>query len=225
MLSSCPVLVPGHGGIQVRNRIVIGLFIGFAFVLSAASPAAAQLTFGVKGGLNVANLSFDPDEGFTPENRMGLVAGMIVTQPLRSRFGLQVEGLYSQKGAKDEFNEEGVAFKQTFQLDYIEIPVLANIAVTSSDAVRFSVNAGPTFGFLVNDKQVTEFAGEKEEEDIDDVKSYDIGFALGGAVQTRQLIFDARYTWGLTNINDDPDDDQKVNHRVFTFTVGWLFGR
>ena len=212
--------------LSVRNRIVIGLFIGFAFLLSAASPAAAQLTFGVKGGLNVAKLSFDPDEGFTPENRMGLVVGMLVTQPLRSRFGLQLEALYSQKGTKDEFSEDGFDFKQTFELDYFEIPVLANIAVTSSDTVRFSVNAGPTFGFLVNDKQVTEFEGEKEESDIEDVKSYDIGFALGGAVQTRQLIFDARYTWGLTNLNDDPDDpDQKVKNKAFTFTVGWLFGR
>lgn len=212
--------------LSVRNRIVIGLFIGFAFLLSAASPAAAQLTFGVKGGLNVAKLSFDPDEGFTPENRMGLVVGMLVTQPLRSRFGLQLEALYSQKGAKDEFSEDGFDFKQTFKLDYFEIPVLANVAVTSSDTVRFSLNAGPTFGFLVNDKQVTEIEGEKEESDIEDVKSYDIGFALGGAVQTRQLIFDARYTWGLTNLNDDPDDpDQKVKNKAFTFTVGWLFGR
>jgi hypothetical protein len=214
--------------LSVRNRIVIGLFIGFAFLLSAASPAAAQLTFGVKGGLNVAKLSFDPDEGFTPENRMGLVVGMLVTQPLRSRFGLQVEALYSQKGAKDEFSEEGIDFKQTIQLDYIEIPVLANVAVTSTDTVRFSLNAGPTFGFLVNDKEVFEVDGEKDEDDIEDVKSYDIGFAVGGAVQTRQLIFDARYTWGLTNLNDDPDPEeasQKVKNKAFTFTVGWLFGR
>ena len=213
---------------RVRNRIVIGLFIGFAFLLSAATPAAAQLTFGVKGGLNVAKLSFDPDEGFTPENRMGLVVGMLVTQPLRSRFGLQLEALYSQKGAKDEFSEEGFDFKQTIELDYIEIPVLANIAVTSTDAVRFSVNAGPTFGFLVNSKDVSEVNGEKDEEEIDDVKSYDIGFALGGAVQTRNLIFDARYTWGLTDINDDPDPEdalQKIKNKAFTFTVGWLFGR
>ena len=212
----------------MRNRIVIGLFIGFAFLLSAATPAAAQLTFGVKGGLNVAKLSFDPDEGFTPENRMGLVVGMLVTQPLRSRFGLQLEALYSQKGAKDEFSEEGFDFKQTIELDYIEIPVLANIAVTSTDAVRFSVNAGPTFGFLVNSKDVSEVNGEKDEEEIDDVKSYDIGFALGGAVQTRNLIFDARYTWGLTDINDDPDPEdalQKIKNKAFTFTVGWLFGR
>ena len=228
MLSSCLVLVPGHGGIQVRNRIVIGLFIGFAFLLSAASPAAAQLTFGVKGGLNVAKLSFDPDEGFTPENRMGLVVGMIVTQPLRSRFGLQLEALYSQKGTKDEFfdEDEGLNVKQTIKLDYIEIPVLANIAVTSSDTARFSINAGPAFAFLVNDKEVFEVDNAEVENDIEDIKSYDIGFAIGGAVQTRQLIFDARYTWGLVNLNDDPDEpDQKVKNKAFTFTVGWLFGR
>jgi hypothetical protein len=185
------------------------------------------MNFGVKGGLNVANLSFDPDEGFTPENRMGLVVGMLVTQPIRSRFGLQIEGLYIQKGAKDEFNEEGLDIKQTFQLDYIEIPVLANIAVTSSDQVKFSILAGPAFAFLVNDKQVTEFAGEETEEDIDDVKSYDIGFSLGGAVQTRNLVFDARYTWGLVDLNDsdDPEDTQKVKNKGFMFTVGWLFGR
>jgi hypothetical protein len=204
----------------------------FALLLSTATPAAAQLTFGVKGGLNVTTLSFDPDdEGNPDENRTGFVIGGVVTQPLRNRFGVQFEVLYSQKGAKEEFTEEGFNIKQTFMLDYIEIPVLANIAVASSDNVRFSVVAGPTFSFLVNDKFKEEFDGEEFEDDLSDtvgdIKSYDIGFALGGAVRTGQLLFDARYTWGLTNLNDEPDDDdnEKAKNRAFTFTVGWLFGR
>lgn len=210
--------------LSVRNRTVIGLFLGLALLLTAASPAAAQMTFGVKGGLNVANLDFDPEDE-SPDSRMGLVLGVVVTQPIRNRFGLQIEGLYVQKGAKDEFSEEGLNFKSTFKLDYIEIPVLANIALTSSDQVKFSVLAGPSFAFLVNDKQVTEVNGDEEESDIGEVKSYDVGFALGGAVQTGQFLIDARYTWGLVNINDDPDDDGKVKNKGFMFTVGWLFGR
>lgn len=211
---------------SVRNRTVIGLFLGLALLLSAASPAAAQMTFGVKGGVNVANLSFDPEDEGSPDSRTGLVLGVVVTQPIRNRFGLQIEGLYVQKGAKDEFSEEGLNFKSTFKLDYIEIPVLANIALTSSDQVKFSVLAGPSFAFNVNAEIEEEFDGEEETTDIgDDVKAYDVGFALGGAVQTGQFLIDARYTWGLVNINDDPDDDQKVKNKGFMFTVGWLFGR
>jgi hypothetical protein len=203
----------------------MGLFLGLALFLSAATPAAAQMTFGVKGGVNIANLSFDPSEGDL-ESRTGLVVGALVTQPLRSRFGLQIEGLYVQKGAKDEVNEDGLVFKTEIKLDYVEIPVLANVALASSDNLKFSVLAGPTFSFLVSDKIREEFDGEVFEDELgDDIKSYDIGFALAGAVQTGHLVFDVRYTWGLTNLNNEADETQKVKNKSLAFTAGWLFGR
>ena len=37
------------------------------------------------------------------------------------------------------------------------------------------------------------------------------------------VVLDGRYTWGLSNINADPEDNQKVKNRVFTVSVGVMF--
>ena len=39
----------------------------------------------------------------------------------------------------------------------------------------------------------------------------------------RNVVVDARYIWGLSNINADETDDQKVKNRVFTISVGVVF--
>ena len=50
-----------------------------------------------------------------------------------------------------------------------------------------------------------------------------MGFALGGAVQIRKFVIDGRYTWGLTDINDDEGDDTTVKNGAFSLTFGLLF--
>ena len=45
----------------------------------------------------------------------------------------------------------------------------------------------------------------------------------GAGQPIRNVVIDGRYVWGLSNINADPEDDQKVKNRVFTISVGVLF--
>jgi hypothetical protein len=184
------------------------------------------MPIGVKAGLNLANLSFDPDDDDDSEIKPGLVIGVVAIWPIRAQVGLQVEALYSQKGAK--FSDDEFDFEETVHLDYIEIPVLANFTAASNDRMSFHVLAGPSFAFNVNAKAKSEFEGEEEEDDIDDeVKAADVGFIIGAAVRTGQLIFDARYNFGLMNILEDEviDEDESVKTRTFSFSVTWLIRR
>lgn len=213
----------------MRIRTVTGLILGLALLFTTATPTFAQdpMPIGVKAGLNIATLSFDPeDEDDEAESRTGLVLGVTFQKPLRARVGLQVEALYTQKGAK--FTDDEFDFEETIRLDYIEIPVLANVTATSTDRMSVHVLAGPSFAFNVNAKAKSEFEGVEEEEDIDDeVKAADVGFIIGAAVRTGQLIFDARYNFGLMNILEDEviDEDESVKTRTFTFSVTWLIRR
>jgi hypothetical protein len=179
------------------------------------------MPIGVKAGLNIATLNISDEDN--EESRAGLVLGVTFMKPLRDRVGLQVEALYSQKGAK--FSEDG--FEDTIKLDYIEIPVLANFTAGSNDRMSFHVLAGPSFAFNTKAEIRSEFDGEEETVDIgDDVKGADVGFIIGAAVQSGQLIFDARYNFGLMNILDDEEDDEEsVKTRTFTFSVTWLIRR
>lgn len=180
------------------------------------------MTIGVKAGLNVATLDISDEEG--EENKTGLVLGVTFLKPLRARVGLQVEALYSQKGVK--FSEEG--FEDTISLDYFEIPLLGNFTAASNDRMSFHVLAGPSFAFNTRAKAKSEFEGEESEEDIDDeVKAADVGFIIGAAVRTGQLVFDARYNFGLMNILEDDvvDENESVKTRTFSISVTWLFAR
>ena len=66
-------------------------------VLICASPARAQgLDFGVKGGVNVADVDVSGDgDGPSFDSRVGLVAGGFVRMPIASWLAVQAEGLLS----------------------------------------------------------------------------------------------------------------------------------
>ena len=79
-----------------------------AVLLGAGSAAAQDVSGGVKGGVNFANLVIDGDAAdLNLETRIGLVIGGFVTWPVTPRFDIQPEALVSMKGASfDEFGVE-----------------------------------------------------------------------------------------------------------------------
>ena len=185
-------------------------------LLAIATPAAAQTdpVFGAKVGINFANLSFDPEDAEeATETRTGFVAGILVVVPINARFAFQPEALYSSQGAK----AEGIDGK--IKLDYINIPLLANISLSGGDN-PISLLVGPQIGFKISAE--AEFEGEEEDLD-DDTETFDFGLVAGISATIRNFVIDGRYTWGLTNINAIDDDDQKVKNQVFTISVGILF--
>ena len=122
-------------------------------LLAIATPAAAQTdpVFGAKVGINFANLSFDPEDAEeATETRTGFVAGVLVVVPINARFSFQTEALYSQQGAKAE------GFDAKIKLDYINIPLLANINLSGGDN-PISLLVGPQIGFKISAE--SEFEG------------------------------------------------------------------
>src|SRR5687768_17620221 len=91
-------------------------------LLVFAGTATAQTTFGVKAGLNLANLSIsEADDTFEPENRTGFVAGVFVTMRGGGIFAFQPEALISMQGAKfTDGTDSGTA-----KIDYFKLPLPA----------------------------------------------------------------------------------------------------
>jgi len=198
----------------MSNRVRASvLAVAFSAILAVPALAAAQgpATVGVKGGLNIAKLSFDDEESNDVKTLSGLVAGLFITKPVSDSVGVRLEGLFSQQGAKfadGSGNDEGKV-----KLNYINVPLLLTAGTSSRESTRFTVFTGPQIGFNTSAK--LEF--DDESEDIkDDVKSTDFSWVAGVGVESGSISADARYALGLTNIaNDD-----KVKNRVFSVTVG-----
>lgn len=192
--------------------LVLGL------VALTASPAWAQGGGGVIIGANFANIEFTGSDEPNWDRRLGLVGGVFVTMPLGSSFSVQPEVLYSQKGAKAKEGGDEL----TLELDYLDIPVLAR--VTAGGPTGLVLFGGPSFGFKLRARSKVDVEGTKEETDIgNDVETFDLGLVIGAGVQSRSVLFDARYQWGLSNINKDEFDATEVKNRVFSVLLGFRF--
>lgn len=201
-------------------RLVTAILVGVC--LSGGSAAAQDVSGGVKGGVNFANLKFDGDlADINLDNRIGLVAGAFVTWPVTPRFDVQPEALISLKGAS--FDEAGV--EGDIEITYLEIPVLFRFRSPASPNTSIQLFAGPSLAFKLNAETTGEFLGISSDQDIDDdVEGFDFGVVIGAGLEAGHVTLDGRYTWGLSSINADPESqDVKVKNRVFSILAGFRF--
>lgn len=121
----------------------------FCYQCFLALPSDAQVKFGLKGGLNVTDMSLS-SKVFDASNRAGFFIGPTVKVSLPLT-GLGVDGsvLYDQRSAKIE-NESGET--QTVKQQQITIPINLRYGVGLGSLASVFLFAGPQVGFNVGDK-------------------------------------------------------------------------
>ena len=198
--------------------MIVALFGG-------GSAAMAQgVSGGVKAGVGFATLSDNSSQDVDLDKRTGIVAGGFVTWPVGQRFAIQLEGLFTQKGAA--FDQAGV--KGTTKLDYLEVPLLfvSSTAPSRPGAASFQFFAGPSIAFKVRAKGTGSFQGEEAMDfDIPDdaIDKFDLSVVAGAGVTFGHFLIEGRYTVGLTDINSSPSDPTKVRNRSLAVLAGVRF--
>ena len=127
----------------MRKLFTLAVVIAATLV---AIPAQAQFKFGLKGGLNITDMSFSSDV-FESSNRAGFFIGPTVkfTLPIVG-LGIDASALYDQREAKLKGSDK----KLKQQAINIPINLRYDIGLGSLAAVYLA--AGPQFGFNVGDK-------------------------------------------------------------------------
>lgn len=186
-----------------------------AFVLSSvasfAQQAAGTFTLQPKVGLNVASMT--ELDGSDP--RIGLAVGAEGQYQFSDLVGVSFGLLYSQQGATGEFNFMGINADQTMKLDYINVPILANVYLYKGLAVKLGIQPA----FKVNSSVKTTVNGNSKSVDLDGVKGFDFSIPVGLSYEFSNVVFDARYNFGCTKTFEKLD----CRHSVFQFTVGYKF--
>jgi opacity protein-like surface antigen len=183
---------------------LLSILTVIALVSFAAQAQAAGMYAGVKGGVNIANVGGD-DAGDT-SSRTGFQGGLFIGKHVNDQFGFRVEGLYVQKGAKADVEvTPGNTVEVTSKLDYIEFPILFVYDLTHSETMGFNLFAGPTLGFNMTAKAE---ADGGESTDIDNIKSFEFGAAIGAGLEKKMasgkaIGLDVRYSLGATSILED----------------------
>lgn len=118
-----------------------------AVAMMVAVPSHAQVKYGLKGGLNITDMSLNNDV-FKTENRTGFFIGPTVMFSLPVvGLGVDASVLYDQREAKVENSDEKI--KQ--QAVNVPINLRYGLGLGNTASVYFA--AGPQFGFNVGDSE------------------------------------------------------------------------
>lgn len=128
-----------------------------ATMLFSTSSAQAQVKFGLKGGLNVTNMSLN-SEVFDADNQTGFFIGPTVkfTLPIVG-LGIDASALYDQRDAKITVDDNGASVESKIKNQSINIPINLRYGVGLGSTASVYLFAGPQFGFNVGDKNQSLF--------------------------------------------------------------------
>ncbi|SEG41025.1 porin family protein [Flavobacterium urumqiense] len=173
-----------------------------------------DMSFGVKGGLNVSSITNANQDGVNSKSLIGFHVGFFAEFMISDKFAIQPELLYSAQGVKLESGGDNGDLK----LDYINIPVMAKYYVANT----FSLEFGPQIGFLVSAKAKS---GGVSEDIKDEIQSTDVSLGFGASYYfAERFMFGARYNLGLSRIQKDLfPGEAECKNSVFQISVGYKF--
>lgn len=192
------------------------LFLLAALVMAStcvfAQHEPGSLTLQPRIGISAADFNNTSDT----EARVGLVVGPEFEYTLSNRFSLAFGVNYSQQGT--ELKDADV----TFKMDYLTIPIVANVYLFKGFALKAGIQPG------VNLSAKLDANGTKTDIDEDMVNSFDIAIPVGLSYEFRNFVLDARYNFGLTKIFDEKklnikSVDLDSKNLGFQLTLGYKF--
>ena len=181
-------------------------------VCAMAQHEVGSFTLQPKVGINFANMT----NMNKPSMRVGLAAGLEAEYYASDIVSVSLGAIYSMQGckAKNEY------VKETLKLDYINVPILANVYVVPGLAVKLGIQPG----FCINKKIDVEIStGEEASGKLskDDVKGFDLSIPVGISYEFANFQLDARYNFGLTKAINVEKNSPK--NSVIQVTLGYKF--
>ena len=187
------------------RKVIIMAVLMLSSVAAFAQRPVGSLTVQPKIGMNFATLTKADDS----ESRIGLVAGAELEYQLSDIFSISGGALYSQQGC--EWSEDGST--RTNKLDYINIPILANVYVVKNLAVKVGVQPA----FNVNSKAKASQGDSSVQGSIEGIKTFDFSIPIGLSYEYKNIVIDGRYNFGLTKVSKYADS----KNSVFQLTLGY----
>lgn len=167
------------------------------FLATASITQAQFIQFGVKGGVNFANIK---SEKIDYSNRTSYHVGALLEIRVFQNMSFQPELLYSVQGAEQSGST-------TIDLQYVNVPMMLKFYLISN---KLSVELGPQFGFLVDNNLNNTYEAQ------------DFDFSAGGGVAvdlTKSLFVQARYMVGMSELSKKTE----AKNTTFQISLGLKF--
>ena len=188
------------------KKIMLVAALMLSSVATFAQHAVGSFNLQPKVGVSIANVT--EFKGTDP--RVGIVAGLEGEYQATDIVSVSAGVLYSMQGAKGNW---GNLIDATNRLDYINVPIMANVYVVKGLAVKLGVQPG----FNVSNK----LAANNRATVDNPVKaqSVDVAIPVGVSYEYNNFQLDARYNWGVSKAYKF----DKAKNSVFQITLGYKF--
>lgn len=200
----------------MKKTLVLASML-FAGVCAFAQGEIKKLSFQPKIGVSVASLT--NMEGSDP--KAGIVAGAEFEYRATKEFAPSIGVLYSQKGCDGAV--DGV--DPDVKLNYIDVPVLANIYVNKWFALKIGVQPGFCINNNVDDGMPggtpdapDDAEGEETARPEVTLNKFNVSVPVGFSCEYKGVMLDVRYNIGVTKVFDNIRDD--IRNSVFQITLG-----
>ena len=188
------------------KKIMLVAALMLSSVATFAQHAVGSFNLQPKVGVSIANVT--EFKGTDP--RVGLVAGLEGEYQATDIFSVSAGVLYSMQGAKGDW---GNLINATNRLDYINVPIMANVYVVKGLAVKLGVQPG----FNVSNKIAAN--NRNTFDNLVKAQSVDVAIPVGVSYEYNNFQLDARYNWGVSKAYKF----DKAKNSVFQITLGYKF--
>ena len=181
-----------------------------------AQQPVKSMSFQPKIGMSVSTIAGADDA----KSRIGLAAGGEFMYQVSDVVGISFGAIYSQQGAKGTYDSDGI----TWKMDYINVPILANMYSFKG----FAVKAGLQASFKVSNKVSMNGVTVDADKFGAEINTTDLSIPVGMSYEFNNIVVEARYNFGLTNIMDTKnlgyEESESCKNSVFQFTIGYKIG-
>jgi hypothetical protein len=205
-----------------------------------AGFAQAQFKIGARAGFNLTTVT-GKDVPDNTKLKPGFQIGIVGDYAFSEAFSIQPGLLFAQQGFKNEDTEAGVSIKQTYKLNYLQLPINAQYKFDLGGTKLF-LQAGPYLGYGLGGKYKLKrgsvsldgkikFGDEPEiyndEIDINNLpniyfeKAFEFGIGAGVGLQFCNFQVGFGYNLGLTSLFKD----ETVQNGGLQLTLTYLFGK
>ena len=188
------------------KKIMLVAALMLSSVATFAQHAVGSFNLQPKVGVNIANVT--EFKGTDP--RVGIVAGLEGEYQATDIVSVSAGLLYSMQGAKGNW---GNLIDATNRLDYINVPIMANVYVVKGLAVKLGVQPG----FNVSNKISAN--NRATVDNLVKAQSVDVAIPVGVSYEYNNFQLDARYNWGVSKAYKF----DKAKNSVFQITLGYKF--
>ena len=196
------------------KKVLFAALMMFSSVGAFAQHAVGSFNLQPKIGVSIANLTDIKDS----DPRVGLVAGVEGEYQVSDIFSISAGALYSMQGAKSTVSALGQSATATTKLDYINVPLMANVYVVKGLAVKLGIQPGFKVSSTKKTDVNTSLVSGSGSRDIK-AQSVDFSIPVGISYEYSNFQLDARYNWGLTKVFENGKD----KNSVFQITLGYKF--